>query len=120
MVTDVESPAPQTCFSKVDAAEAKICATGTAWGLLKDQSSGVLVAFWFVRHMLYFGIAVALVTQVPASVTAVVIFFVVIHSYKTGVFIARDGAETRRKEAANRATKEIEQEARLRQTPLSQ
>ncbi|KAG8464284.1 hypothetical protein KFE25_003347 [Diacronema lutheri] len=67
--------------------ERAVCATGTAWGLLKGQPSGVLVAFWAVRHVLYATVAVLLMLFVPRAVVGIGIFILVVHMYKLGRFL---------------------------------
>lgn len=47
----------------------------------------VLVLYWFFRHAIYFGAAIALWVLVPESVTGIIIFFFLIHSYKIGRFL---------------------------------
>jgi hypothetical protein len=59
-----------------------ICATGTAWGYLADKPGSWLAVWWILRHMIYFGISIALLGFVPGSAFFVVPFSIVVHAYK--------------------------------------
>ena len=73
------------------AIEKKVCATGTAWGLLSGAPLWQLIAFWLLRHGIYGTIAVVLIVRAPASALAVSIFFLVVHMYKGFRFMQMNG-----------------------------
>ncbi|KAJ1636579.1 hypothetical protein T492DRAFT_957874 [Pavlovales sp. CCMP2436] len=89
-----------------------VCATGTAYGLLKGQPAWVLMLYWLARHAVYFAVSVTLFITVPGTTTAVAIgvFFVVVHAYKMGSYIAADARETRELAAAKAAAKTADAE----------
>ena len=86
--------APSTsCLSRFDACEKSACATGTAWGLLSSPLS--MLAWWFVRHSVYFAAAAFLLMVEPfASSTAVYVLIVAVmlvaHSWKVASFFIRN------------------------------
>uniref|UniRef100_A0A6S8FXF8 Uncharacterized protein n=1 Tax=Aplanochytrium stocchinoi TaxID=215587 RepID=A0A6S8FXF8_9STRA len=81
------------CWQKALAVETKVCATGTAWGLLDKSSTQVLVLWWAIRHTVYFGAAILLLINVEDSVTGFAIFFMAVHLYKLGRFLAKSENE---------------------------
>jgi hypothetical protein len=83
MTNDDSSAPSSSCCSTVLRYENIICATGTAWGYLADKPGSWLAAWWAVRHIIYFGISIALLGFVPGSAFFVAPFFIVIHAYKS-------------------------------------
>jgi hypothetical protein len=62
--------------------ERAVCATGTAWGLLKGYPTWVLLAYWLARHLVYGTAAVLLIIYIPGSVIGVGVFFFFIRQWR--------------------------------------
>ena len=107
--SESEPAAPQPAAEKLEsqspmliALERKICATGTAWGLLKGAPTVVLAVWWLVRHASYFLLLSWLLTQHPESKSlriAIGVFILAVHSYKMMRFAQQDDFNTNMKTA---------------------
>lgn len=71
-----------SCCMKCIKCENIICSTGNAWGYLDEKPKTWFVLWWFIRHLIYFGIAATLLITVPKSAFFVVPFFIIAHVYK--------------------------------------
>ena len=71
-----------SCCSTCLRWERIVCSTGNAWGYLDGEDTKMLAAWWFLRHLLYFGIVTVLLLWVPNSAYFVVPFFIFVHGYK--------------------------------------
>ena len=81
-----------SCSKPLADLESQICATGTAWGLLDSQPMWVLTAYFCFRHVVYFGIFVALFFAGVNVYIPLVVVFAVAHSWKFSLFM-RHGKE---------------------------
>mmetsp|Transcript_10371 Transcript_10371/g.11908 ORF Transcript_10371/g.11908 Transcript_10371/m.11908 type:complete len:107 (+) Transcript_10371:96-416(+) len=93
MVSDSETAAKR-CFNKVVSIESKVCATGTAWGLLQDKPIAILALWWLVRHIVYFAISLYLLLEVDGSTNYFIAFFMLVHGYKLVRFLGESESET--------------------------
>ncbi len=93
------------CVNTVIEIESVVCATGTAYGLLKDKPLWVLALYFCARHAVYFSIAVLLLFKAgDAVVLPLGAFFITVHMYKLISFLAKSSAQERR-EKKSRETK---------------
>ena len=78
--------AKETFLTRFDRCEGRVCATGTAWGLLKPTQPIAMLLWYGTRHSVYFGLVIYLVLVEPLGtffnmVTIPTVFFVVYGSW---------------------------------------
>lgn len=93
MATSEEDP--ESCLDECIRLEKVVCATGTAWGLLASQPLLVLVAFWMLRHCLYFFLAFLVATRGgQVGVVALGVFILYVHLHKIALFLRTNPPES--------------------------
>ena len=88
----------RSCLQRFDACEKRVCATGTAWGLLNrfplgGQRESAIAVWWLARHSLYFG-GFYLLAEHASNIVLVVSFsfaIIVGHTWKLLSFHYRHG-----------------------------
>ena len=91
--SELAANAEETCLGRCISFEKFICRTGTAWGLLKGQSLGVLAVYWLFRHSLYALIILWAISTVSWAGVFIGVFFIFIHFYKGMRFVMESKPE---------------------------
>ena len=89
---DAGAVAAPTLLERSAAVEKRVCATGTAWGLLRGAPLWALFLWWAVRHGIYVITAFLLLAAFKGAAIPIGVFVVAVHVYKVIAFVRNDAA----------------------------
>ena len=82
------------CLSRMLAWERVVCKTGTAWGLLANAPLWALFIWWVVRHSVYAGITLLVITYGEREgMVAFSVLFLFAHTYKVVRYMQAENAK---------------------------